>query len=114
MVPEIITGNRARALEPPPAQQRGLGVERVEDGLDHEDVGAAVDQALDGFAVGVAQLVEADVAEARIVHVRADRGGAAGGAEHPARSAACRGGCGHASQVRAAPALFNSYTRCSR
>jgi hypothetical protein len=49
--------------------QRGLGVERVEDGLDHEGVGAAVDQALDGFAVGVAQLVEAGVAEARIVDV---------------------------------------------
>ncbi len=63
--------------------QRRLGVERVEDGLDHEGVGTAVDQALDRFAVGVAQLVEAGVAEARIIDVGTDRGGAAGGADHP-------------------------------
>src|SRR5690606_12656375 len=52
------------------------------DGLDHDGVGAAVDQALDRLAVGSAQLVEAGVAEAGIVDVRADRGGAAGRAEH--------------------------------
>ncbi|MNV36689.1 hypothetical protein D3C71_1281770 [compost metagenome] len=63
-------------------EQRGLGVERVEDGFHHQGVGAAVDQAIDGFAVGPAQFVEAGVTEAGIVHVRADRCGAAGGAEH--------------------------------
>ena len=54
IVPEIITGRRPpRVLEHLlDREQRGLGVERVEDGLDHQHVGAAVDQALDGFAVG--------------------------------------------------------------
>ena len=55
MVPEIITGRRAAAcLEHfVDREQRGLGVERVEDGLDHQHVGAAVDQAVGGFAVGL-------------------------------------------------------------
>ena len=63
-------------------EQRGLGIERVEHGLDHQHVGAAVDQAVGGFAIGHAQFVEGDRAEARAVHVGAQRGGAAGRAEH--------------------------------
>ncbi|KAG0923682.1 hypothetical protein G6F31_019409 [Rhizopus arrhizus] len=63
--------------------QRGLGIERVEDGFDHQRVGATVDQALDRFAVGVAQFVEAGVAEAGIVDVGADGSGAACRADHP-------------------------------
>ena len=51
MVPEIITGSaRAGSLEILlDGEQRGLGVERVENGLDQQDVGAAVDQAVDRF-----------------------------------------------------------------
>ena len=57
---------------------RGLGVERVEDRLDQQQVGAAVEQPAHLLAIGVAQLVEGDGAEARIGHVRRDRGGAVG------------------------------------
>ena len=55
-------------------EDRGLGVERVEDGLDRERVGAAVEQAA-RLLLGLAQFVEAGVARAGIVDVRADRGG---------------------------------------
>ena len=51
-------------------EDRRFGVEGVEDGLDEEDVGAAIDEPLDLFAIGDAELVEADCAEARIVDVR--------------------------------------------
>ena len=60
---------------------RRLGVERVEDGLDQQQIGAAVDQAFDLLAISLAQLVEADGAEAGIAHVRRDRGGAVGRAQ---------------------------------
>ena len=60
---------------------RGLGVERVEDGFDQQQVRAAVDQAFDLLAIGGAQLVEADGAEAGIAHVRRDRRRAVGRAE---------------------------------
>ena len=57
---------------------RRLGVERVEDRLDQQEVGAALDQAVDLLGIGGAQLVEGDGAEARIGHVGRDRGGAVG------------------------------------
>ena len=57
---------------------RGLGVERVEDGFDQQQVGAAVEQALDLLAVGLAQIVERHRAVAGIGDVRRDRGGAVG------------------------------------
>ncbi len=60
------------------AVDRRLGVERVEDGLDQQEVGAAVDQPLDLLGIGLAQLVEGDGAEAGIGHVGRDRGGAVG------------------------------------
>ena len=56
-------------------EDRGLGVQRVEDGLDEEDVRAAVDETLDLLAIGDAELIEADRAEARIVDVRRKRRG---------------------------------------
>ncbi len=60
---------------------RRLGVERVEDGLDQQHVGAAVEQTPHLLAVGHAQIVEGDGAEAGIAHVGRDRGGAVGRAE---------------------------------
>ncbi len=60
----------------------GLGVQGVEDGFDQDDVAAALDQRPGRLVVGVHQLVEADVAEARVVDVRRQRGGAVGRAEH--------------------------------
>ena len=45
-------------------EDRGLGVEGVEDRLDQQQVGAAVDQAAGLLEVGLDQLVEGDVARA--------------------------------------------------
>ena len=47
MVPEIITGQRRPGSSKSllDGEQRGLGVERVEDGLDQQDVGAALQPA---------------------------------------------------------------------
>mmetsp|Transcript_36612 Transcript_36612/g.84976 ORF Transcript_36612/g.84976 Transcript_36612/m.84976 type:complete len:483 (-) Transcript_36612:1085-2533(-) len=59
----------------------GLGIERVEDGFDQEDIRAAVQQALGLLVVGVAQGVEVDVTGAGVVDVRADGRGARRGAE---------------------------------
>ena len=42
------------------ATMRGLGVERVEDRFEQQQIAAAVDQAAHLFLVGVAQLVERD------------------------------------------------------
>ena len=80
MVPEIMIGS----VTPPSSnslvacEDRRLGVQRVEDGLDQEEVGAALEQAARLLAVGVAQLVEGDGAGARIVDVGRHRGGAVG------------------------------------
>ena len=90
-VPVIITGTRARGSARRTAlrarrtgldrEDRGLGVERVEDRLDQQQVGAAVEQAARLLAVGLDQLVEGDVACARIVDVGRDRGGLGRGSE---------------------------------
>ena len=83
IVPEIISGSRRpRADENLLAgENRRLGVERVEDGLDQDEVGAAVDEAAHLLGVGFAQIVEGDGAEAGIVDVGRKRGGAVGRAE---------------------------------
>ena len=60
---------------------RGLGVERIEDGLDQKNVGAALDQPARLLAVGRAQIVERHRAEARIAHIGGDGSGAVGRAE---------------------------------
>ena len=67
MVPEIITGtSMPRASRDfGDGVDRRLGVERVEDGLDQQEVGAALEQPVDLLAIGAAQLVEGDGAEAR-------------------------------------------------
>ena len=70
-------------------EQRRLGIERVEDGLDQEHIRATFEQRLALFVVRVAQLIEADVARARVVHVRRDAGRLgrrAEGAGHEARA----------------------------
>ena len=66
----------------------GLGVERVEDGLDEQHVGAAVDQAAGLLQVGLDQLVVGDVAGAGVVDVGRDGCRAVRRperAQHPAR-----------------------------
>ena len=70
-------------------EDRRLGVERVEDGLDQQQVRAPVDQAAGLLEVGRDQLVEADVAGSGVVDVGRDRGRLVRGAErpgHPARA----------------------------
>ena len=59
-------------------EQRRLAVQGVEDGLDQQQVGAAIDQAAHLFVIGGDQLVEGDVARRRVVHVGRDRGGLRG------------------------------------
>ena len=59
-------------------EDRGLGVQRVEDGLDQQEVRAAIDETLDLLAIGDAEVVEADRAEAGIVDVGRKRSGAVG------------------------------------
>ena len=55
---------------------RRFGVERVEDGLDEEQVGTAFDQTLHLLGIGAAQVIEGDGAKAGIGYVGRDRGGA--------------------------------------
>jgi hypothetical protein len=76
-VPDRITGSRSPLLlhQLVEGEDRCLGVQRVEDGLDQEQVDATLEQPLGLLAVGVAQLVEGDVARARVVDVGADAGG---------------------------------------
>jgi len=64
-----------------------FGVERVEDGLDQQQVGPAIHQTAGGFGVGRGQLVEGDVARAGVVDIGRDGGGAVGGAERPSNEA---------------------------
>ena len=61
--------------------ERGLGVERVEDGFDQQHIRAAVEQAVDLLAIGLAQIVEGDGAIAGVGNVGRDRGGAVGRAQ---------------------------------
>ena len=73
-------------------EEGGLGVQGVEDRFDKQDVGAALDQAGDGLDVVGNQFVEADVAIARVVDVRAKwRACGWSGRERRRRSAAWPG-----------------------
>ena len=59
-------------------EQRGFCIERIENSLDHQNVGAAVDQPAHGFGIGLHQLVKIDVSETGIVDVRRNRRRAVG------------------------------------
>ena len=69
IVPEIMIGKRVPTLVEGVLERidRRLGVQRVEDRLDQQDVGAAFDQAERRLAIGGAQFVEGDGAKAGIV-----------------------------------------------
>ncbi len=56
-------------------EDRRLGVQRVEDGLDQKDVDAPFGQGLGLLGIGHAQLLEGDVARARVVDVGRNRRG---------------------------------------
>ncbi len=61
---------------------RGLGVERVENGFDQQQVGAAFDQPLNSHFVVGHQGIKIGGAITWVVDIRGQRGGAAGGADH--------------------------------
>ncbi len=54
---------------------RGLGVERVEDRLDQEEIDPAGDEGADLLGVGLDDLIEGGRPERRVVHLRRDREG---------------------------------------
>ena len=70
--------------------ERRPRIQRVEDGFHHQEIRAAGDQVSRRLAVGRHQLVEADVAQARVVHVRRQRGRAVGRARARRRRTAAR------------------------
>ena len=80
IVPEIMIGSLTprSAKTCPVGDDRRLGVQRVEDRLDQDDLGAAVDEPAHLLGVGVAHLIEGDGAVAGIVDVGRDRQGAVG------------------------------------
>ncbi len=61
---------------------RRLGVQGVEDGLDHDQIGAAFDQCQGCLAVVVTQGIEGHVALGRVIDVRRQRGGTRGRSKH--------------------------------
>ena len=63
-------------------EDRRLGVQRVENGLEENQVGAAVDESLERLAIDLHELVEIDVAETRVVDFGRDRRGLVGRSEH--------------------------------
>ncbi len=62
-------------------EDRGLGVQRVEDGFNKDEVGTTIDQAVDLLTIGETQIIEADGTVAGIVYIRRDRRGAVGRAD---------------------------------
>ena len=59
-------------------ENRGLGVERVENRLDQQHVGAAVDQTTHLLGISGAQVIEGDSTETGIENIRRNGGGAVG------------------------------------
>ncbi len=74
-------------------EDRGLRVEGVEDRLDQQQVGAAVDQPVRLLEIGVDELLIRDVARARIVDVGRDRSRPVSGAEGAGDEARLGGIC---------------------
>ena len=93
--PDRVIVQTAPAQQITDGEHGGLGVERIENGFHHEDVGAAVEQGFRFLAVGRDQSIEGDVAIAGIVHVRGNGTGAVGrrqGTGHKAGTVGIGGG----------------------
>ena len=93
-------------------EERRLRVERVEDGFDHQDVGASRDEGAGLLAVRAPELLEGCVAGAWVVDVRRDRRGAVHGAQdagHEAGPAGVRAAYSSAASraIRAAARLIS-------
>ena len=81
-------------------EQRRLGVQRVEHGLDHDEIYAAAHECVCRFAVRLHQIREVDVAGTGVAHIGREAGRAVGRPQHagyPTRPLRCREG------VRGAP-----------
>ena len=92
-------------------EDRGLGVERVEDRLDQQNIDAAVDQSAHLLGISGAQFIEGDGAEARIEHVGRDRRGRLVGPMAPAtKRGRPSSSCATCAAMRAslAPSRFSS------
>ena len=76
------------------AHERRLGVQRVDDGFNEQEVDAAVDETEGLVAVGVCHLVEGDRAEGRVVDVGREREHLRGRAHRPGDEAGPVGGAG--------------------
>jgi hypothetical protein len=59
------------------SEEGGLGIERIEDGLDQQQVRTAFEQTTHGLGISDHQLLEGDVAKTEIIDIRRDRGGTA-------------------------------------
>ncbi len=60
----------------------GLGVQRVENSFDHDDVRAAFNQCARRFPIGGDQLIKSDITKGGIVDVRRDGTGTVGWPQH--------------------------------
>ena len=54
-------------------EQCRLGIERIENGFDQQDIRTAIDQAANGFGIIRHQLIESNAAETRVIYIRGDR-----------------------------------------
>ena len=59
-------------------EDRRLGIKRVEDGFDEDEIHAPVDEGKGCLFIGGDKLIEVDVSKARVVHVRGQACGAIG------------------------------------
>ncbi len=75
---QVFSGPFEKAAD---GEERGLGVEGIEDGFDEEDVHSPLDEIFDLFGVGGGDLLEGDLALAGVVHIPRDRKRAVEGAD---------------------------------
>src|SRR5918999_240183 len=60
------------------SEESGLGIERIEDGLDQQQIRTALEQTTHGLGISDHQLLEGDVAKTGVIDIRRDRGGTVG------------------------------------
>ena len=63
-------------------KQRRLGIERIEDGFHQQNINPALDQALQGDTVSLAQLIKRDIARTGIIYILGHGSGHGHGAQH--------------------------------
>ncbi len=71
-------------------KNRGLGVQGIKHRLDHDEIGAALDEPQRGVKISGTEFIKGDIAKPRIVDVRRQRGRAVGRAEDAGHQAGPR------------------------